>query len=73
MFRRLRRQIQCQHLYARTIYGDEINAWGFRRGHCQDCGAALDAIPYSALTGRGLAPPERWRIVLTPPSPEVGK
>lgn len=45
MFRRIRTQIQCQHLYARSIHGDEIIQSGYKRGHCGECGAWLDDLP----------------------------
>lgn len=44
MFRRIHRRIQCQHLNARSISGDEI-LWSGKRGHCGDCGAWLDELP----------------------------
>jgi hypothetical protein len=44
MRRKTREQIQCQHLHADTIYGDEINRTGGRRGHCWECGAWLDGL-----------------------------
>lgn len=40
-FKRWARMIQCQHLHAFTIYGDEIIAVGYRRGHCPECDAWL--------------------------------
>lgn len=42
---RLRQKIQCQHLHADGIYGDEINAVGGKRGYCWGCRTYLDAVP----------------------------
>lgn len=45
MRRKIRNQIQCQHLYASSIHGDEINHVGGKRGFCGECGAWLDSLP----------------------------
>lgn len=42
---RLAWKIQCQHLHADGIYGDEINAVGGKRGYCWSCRTYLDTLP----------------------------
>ena len=41
-----RTQMQCQHLQARTIHGDEA-AGLHRRGYCDECGLYLAAPPHT--------------------------
>lgn len=42
----IRTRIQCQHLHATGVYGDGASLTG-KRGHCTECGAWLDTLPYS--------------------------
>lgn len=53
MLGNLRKKIQCQHLQAERIYGDEINWTGGKRGFCGECGTWLDALPQSLDAIRG--------------------